>query len=263
MPAPCFSLECRQFSISQILRGQIPHSVDRALASKNAAAFAASNVSAVPLAIRTSRLRPALALRLTSHVGTPSCVNTNNMNSPTSVQTAGSGHRAGRGCHSTSAMCFPYRTGTSSAASPVGPRTCSRGALSFSRPCLASGITGRLALGLQGDIIGGLPGDLGTAGSLLGFHRSIAGGLRGFLGGIAGGLLVGLTGNAGQSDSVTLGSARVASDAHSLSGDLSFGECRIVCLGSRTKLLQLRLLRVRGCAQSVVEARSFSQSSSP
>src|SRR4029077_18216818 len=141
---------------------------------------------------------------------------------------------------------------TSSAASPVGPRTCSRGALSFSRPCLASGIAGvagRLALGLQGDVIGGLPGDLGTAGRLLGFHRSIAGGLRGFLGGIAGGLLVGLTGNAGQPGSVALGRAPVASDARSLPGGPAFGECRIVCPGSRTKLLQLRLLRLRGCAQ--------------
>jgi hypothetical protein len=54
-------------------------------------------------------LLPALALRLTSHVGTPSCVNTNNISSSTSVQTAGLGHRAGSGCHSMSAMCFPYR----------------------------------------------------------------------------------------------------------------------------------------------------------
>src|ERR1700730_10957902 len=96
-------------------------------------------------------------------------------------------------------MCFPYRTGTSSAASPVGPRTCSRGALSFSRPCLASGIAGiagRLAFGLQYDVIGRLPSDLGIAGRLLGFHRSIAGGLLGFLGGIEGVPLVDLTGNA-------------------------------------------------------------------
>jgi hypothetical protein len=63
------------------------HSEDCTLASKSAAAFAASNVSAVPLAIRSSRLLPALALRLTSHVDTPSCVNTNNISSPTSVQT--------------------------------------------------------------------------------------------------------------------------------------------------------------------------------
>ena len=140
------------------------------------------------------------------------------------------------------------------------------GALSFSRPRLArgiAGIAGRLALGLQGDVIGRLPGDLGTAGSLLGFHRSIAGRLLGFHGGIAGGLLGDLTGNAGQPGSVALGSARLASEADSLSGGLSFGECRIVCLGSRTKLLQLRLLRLRGCAQSVVKTRSFSQSSSP
>jgi hypothetical protein len=110
----------------------------------------------------------------------------------------------------------------------------SQGALSFSRPRLASGITGiagRLALGFQGDVIGGSPGDLGTAGSLLGCRCSIAGGL-----------LVGLAGNAGQPGS---GSARIASDADSLSGGLSSGECRIVCPGSRTKLLQLRLLRER------------------
>jgi hypothetical protein len=46
---------------------------------------------------------------------------------------------------------------------------------------------GRLAFGLQGDVMGGLPGDLGIAGSLLGFRC-----------GIAGGLLSGLSGNAGQ-----------------------------------------------------------------
>ena len=56
-----------------------PHSEDCDLASKSAAAFAASNVSAVPLAIGSSRLLPALGLRLTSHVGTPSWVNTNNI----------------------------------------------------------------------------------------------------------------------------------------------------------------------------------------
>ena len=67
------------FSISE---KQFPHSEYRALASKSAGAFAASKVSAVPLAISSSRLLPALALRLTSHVGTPSWVNTNNMNSP-------------------------------------------------------------------------------------------------------------------------------------------------------------------------------------
>jgi hypothetical protein len=58
--------------------------------------------------------------------------------------------------------------------------------------------------------MGGLPGALGIAGSLLGFH-----------GGIAGGLLGGLTGNAGQ-----LGSAHIGSDADGLTGGLSFGECR-------------------------------------
>ena len=108
-----------------------------------------------------------------------------------------------------------------------------------------------------------MPGDPSIAGRLLGFHRSIAGGLLDFLGGLAGGLLVGLTGNVGQPGSVALGGARIASDADSLSGGLSFGECRVVCPGSRTKLLQFRLLRVRGCAQSVVKTRSLGQSSSP
>src|SRR5271166_2963860 len=42
-------------------RRETPHSEDRALASKSAAAFAASNVSAVPLAIRSSRLLPTFA----------------------------------------------------------------------------------------------------------------------------------------------------------------------------------------------------------
>jgi hypothetical protein len=98
---------------------------------------------------------------------------------------------------------------------------------------------------LQGDVIGRLPGELGSAGRLLGFHRSIAGGLRGCLGDTAGGLFVGLTSNAGQPGSVALGGARIASDADGLSSGLSFGECRIVCPGSRTKLLQLRLLRER------------------
>ena len=79
-------------------------------------------------------------------------------------------------------------TSASNAASPVGRRTCSEGALSFSGRRLASGIAGiagRLAFGLEGDIMGGLSGDLGIARSLLGFR-----------GGIAGGLFGGLTGNA-------------------------------------------------------------------
>lgn len=82
---------------------------DCALASNSAAAFAALNVSAVPLVIRSSRLLLALALRRTSQVGTPSCVKTNNINSPASVQTAGLGHRAGSGCHSMSAMRFAHK----------------------------------------------------------------------------------------------------------------------------------------------------------
>jgi hypothetical protein len=103
-----FRLQCRSLQNAIFSSAtNAPHSEERALASKSAAAFAASNVSAVPLAIRSSRLLPTLTLRLTSHVGTPSCVNTNNINSPTSVQTAGWGHRAGNGRHSTWAICFP------------------------------------------------------------------------------------------------------------------------------------------------------------
>src|SRR6202035_1812747 len=138
-------------------------------------------------------------------------------------------------------------TSTSSAASPVGRRTCSEGALSFSRPRLASGvagIAGRLLFGLEGDIMGGLPGDLGIAGRLLGFRS-----------GIAGGLLGGLMGNAGQPGSFALGSARIASDVDRVARGLSLGECRVVYPGSRSKLLQFRPLRVRGCAQPVIKAR--------
>jgi len=86
--------------------------------------------------------------------------------------------------------------------------------------------------------MGGLPGDLGIAGRLLGFRS-----------GIAGGLLGGLMGNAGQPGSFALGSARIASDVDRVAGGLSFGECRVVYPGSRSKLLQFRLLRVRGCAR--------------
>jgi len=86
-------------------------------------------------------------------------------------------------------------------------------------------------LSFQGNVIGCLPGDLGSAGRFLGLRCSVAGGL---LGGIAGGLLVGFTGNASQPGSVAFGGARIASEADSLSGGLSFGECRVVCPGSRT-----------------------------
>src|SRR4051794_32024490 len=56
-----------------------PHSRDCSLASKSAAAFATSNVPAVPSTTRSlSFLLLTLALRRTSHVGTPSCVNTSN-----------------------------------------------------------------------------------------------------------------------------------------------------------------------------------------
>jgi hypothetical protein len=58
---------------------------------------------------------------------------------------------------------------------------------------------------LQGDVMGGVPGDLGIAGSLLGFH-----------GGIAGGLLGSLMGNAGQPGSVALGSSRIGEQERSL-----------------------------------------------
>jgi hypothetical protein len=77
---------------------------DRALASKSAAAFAASNVSAPPLLTRSSPTTSAL--RRTSHIGAPSCVNTNNINSPRSVETAGLGHKEGSGFHSTSSIGF-------------------------------------------------------------------------------------------------------------------------------------------------------------
>jgi hypothetical protein len=88
---------------------------------------------------------------------------------------------------------------------------------------------------LQYDVIGGLPGDLGSVGLLLGFDCGTAGRLLGCRC-IAGSLLVGLTGNAGQPGSVALGSARIARAADSLPGRLSFGEWRIVGPGSRTKL---------------------------
>jgi len=120
-------------------------------------------------------------------------------------------------------------TSTSSGESPVG-------APSSSRPRLASGIAsiaGRPAIGLQGDVMGGLPGYLG----------------------IAGGILGGLMGNAGQPGSVALGSSRIASDADRVACGLSFGECRVVYPGSRAKLLQFCLLRVRGCAQPVINTR--------
>ena len=60
--------------------------------------------------------------------------------------------------------------------------------------------------------MGGLPGDLGIAGRLLGFRS-----------GIAGGLLGGLMGNAGQPGSFALGSARIASDVNRGDGNGVFG----------------------------------------
>jgi len=68
---------------------------------------------------------------------------------------------------------------------------------------------------LRGDVIGGLPSDLGSTARFLGFHC-----------GIAGRLLGGLTGNVGQPGSVALGNARIASDADSVSGGLSCRESR-------------------------------------
>jgi hypothetical protein len=73
-------------------------------ASKRAAAFAASKVSAVPLTIKSVSLLSVFDLRCTSHVGTLSCVKTNNMHSPTSANSAGLGHSGGSGFHSISAM---------------------------------------------------------------------------------------------------------------------------------------------------------------
>jgi hypothetical protein len=77
---------------SVLLDDGAPHSEDCAFALKSAAALAASNVSAA-VGDQIVRLLPALALPLISVVGTPSCVNTNDINSPTSVQTAGSGDK--------------------------------------------------------------------------------------------------------------------------------------------------------------------------
>jgi hypothetical protein len=82
---------------------------DRTLPSKSAATFAASNVSAPPLVTRSSLTTSAL--RRTSHIGAPSCVNTNNINSPRSVETAGLGHKEGTGFHSTSSWVSPKRDG--------------------------------------------------------------------------------------------------------------------------------------------------------
>jgi uncharacterized protein with WD repeat len=73
-------------------------------ASKRAAAFAASKVSAVPLTIRSISLLSVFDLRWTSHVGTLSCVKTNNMHSSTSANSAGLGHSGGSGFHSISSM---------------------------------------------------------------------------------------------------------------------------------------------------------------
>src|SRR5450432_3539734 len=81
-----------------------------AFASKSAAAFAASNVSARPSKSKSER--SVTALRRISQIGTPSCVNTNNISSPTSANSAGLGHSVGRGFHSMSPIGFLY--------SPVG-----------------------------------------------------------------------------------------------------------------------------------------------
>ena len=77
------------------------YSEDRAFASNIAAAFADSNVSAVPRMTRSSS-RPSsfLALRRTSHVGTLSSVKTNRVKPPKSVETAGLGQSGGSGCQS-------------------------------------------------------------------------------------------------------------------------------------------------------------------
>ena len=81
-----------------------------------------------------------------------------------------------------------------------------------------AGISGCLAFGLQGDVMGGLPGASASRAGLLGFHGGIAGGL--------------LSGSRAMPGSVALGSARITSDADSVAGGLSFGECWAVCPGS-------------------------------
>jgi hypothetical protein len=85
---------------------------DRVVASKSAAAFAASNVSALPPTIRTlAALSAFCPLRLTSHVGTLSSVKISSMKSPTSAQTAGLGQRGGSGFQSISAIHSPPSIG--------------------------------------------------------------------------------------------------------------------------------------------------------
>ena len=74
----------------------------------------------------------------------------------------------------------------------------------------------------------------------------VMGGLVGDLG-IAGSLLCDLTGKAGQPGSVTLGRARIASDADRVAGGLSFGEMpgrlsRISCREGRGERLSRGLL---------------------
>jgi hypothetical protein len=80
-------------------------------ASKRAAAFAASKVSAVPPTIKFVSLLSVSDLRRTSHVGTPSCVKTSNMHSPTSANSAGLGHSGGSGFHSISGMSCRFSSG--------------------------------------------------------------------------------------------------------------------------------------------------------
>jgi hypothetical protein len=78
-------------------------------------------------------------------------------------------------------------------------------------------------------------------------EANIARGLLGDLG-IAGSLLGGLAG---------IGNTRIAGDVDCVPGGLTFDECWISRAGFRAKLLQFRLLRVRRCAQSVLETRPF------
>ena len=73
--------------------------------------------------------------------------------------------------------------------------------------------------------MGGLRGDLGIAGSLLGFH-----------GGIAGGLLGSLMGNAGQPGSVALGSSRFASDADRVPGGILMATTKDVAEPKQARL---------------------------
>jgi hypothetical protein len=109
--------------------------------------------------------------------------------------------------------------------------------------CRIPGITGGLALGLQG----------GFSGSLLG-NRRFPGSLLGSQGGVAGRLLDGL---GGQPGGFALGSASVARGSDCISLGQPIGKRRVVPRGLGAEFLQLRLLRLLGCAQSICKALLF------